>query len=397
MMIHCYSALLVLCSITMVVPVTLAHGEHVDDDAVDADHHHHDPVDASFTGGVHAYLRESGVWMAQRGFLAESAKRVAAVRGWDTEVDEFVIHMIAEVTSIPPWDGESRLQKAVEVLASRYQLTSTQSESVSDLISGVSADWLMTHDDALGACTLDAMEARAGGELITPELAALWTRQATEPLEDIAERFRYGIRRLLPELTPDQRKQIMADVRIINKRQNAMISTAEQWGIGDWSEDMWGLDRDPIQQKAKAQLEEAITKPAAQTSEPSAQSGKVAEILPASSQPQEMDNWGKYVQAFIKRYSLNDQQEQSAWRIHKRAIMLRRQAEARFDKRLEMLKKREAAKTAGGKRFVLSTQGQREYAVRELFNRMKSQLEKIPTRKQRELVDGKEAQSLIRK
>ena len=49
-------------------------------------------------------------------------------------------------------------------------------------------------------------------------------------------RFVEGDRRLLPELRPAQRERLLADVRVAQSRANALVSTAEQWGLGAWTE-----------------------------------------------------------------------------------------------------------------------------------------------------------------
>ena len=385
---------------------TLAHGVHVDGDADDADHQHEEEVDASFTGGLNDYLKRTGIWQRQRGFLAETAQRIATLREWDTDFDRFALRVITEVTAIPPWEGENRTERLLDLLSERYDLDSNQRESVSDIITRISTEWQKDHDDSLTACTLDAMEVRATGQLITPELAMLWTQQAGPALEDARERFTLATRRYMSQLRPEQREKVLADIRIANQRQDTLISTSEQWGIGHWTEALWGLDQDPIQQQAHARLERDIAQQAPETNSQPSEAARIVAVeakpasspaaeLPAkqaTSKSQDLDDWARYVHAFIKRYSLTEDQSQSAWRIHARVNELRQNSDRRFEHRIAELEKRDAKQSPRGERLLRSTRGQQQNITQGLFERLQTQLEKLPTRQQREAVESVQAQ-----
>jgi hypothetical protein len=252
------SRFLMLAGVLSFGSLAWPHGEHVDGDVLDADHQHEDEPDNDNVGDLNNYLQETGVWRLQSGFLALTAQRVAASNNWDTEADQFVLDMIREVSAIPPWQSEDRLGQAVELLGQRYSLTPAQRETAHDMIAKIARDWTTTHSDRITACTLEAMEVRAAGELITPELVSIWSKQASEPLEDVVESFTQAVRRFTRELNPDQRQRMISDIRLIKTRENALASMAEKWRIGTWTDETWGLDQDPVQQAARTRLESTL-------------------------------------------------------------------------------------------------------------------------------------------
>ena len=96
------------------------------------------------------------------------------------------------------------------------------------------------------------------------------------------------------------------------------------------------------------------------------------------------DEWARYVRAFIRKYHLNDEQQQRAWLIYHDA----KERDDVFDRRFQRQMKTLRAKAGESKneraQAALRERTERHQLERKrLFNQLKRRLERLPTRAQR--------------
>lgn len=339
-------------------------------------------------------------WNEQYGFMIDAVEQVYEQNGWDSESDLFSLEMVREVGALPPWEVRERLDRVKQMVGDRYLLTEKQTAEVQQLLIATNLELFSRHSERILQYALEAVETRAAGEPFTPDQVARWTALAEPVMRDAVRTFDSRVNEFAERLDPEQRALVEADLRAANGRVRDIEGMLEGWKRGEWNPADWGLDRDPIQMAAgETDVPDAVQagpqrpqrerpqRPArrprrispAGVAEAGAEDGRPSARQGASSQPD--DAWRRYVQEFIRKYELNDEQQQRCWLVYEdsrsrrdvfgerherqRAAILAAGASAQAQERLEELDKRW------------------EVDRERLFDRLKRRLDRIPTRAQR--------------
>ncbi|MBW7904435.1 MAG: hypothetical protein LC135_12120 [Phycisphaerae bacterium] len=109
-------------------------------------------------------------------------------------------------------------------------------------------------------------------------------------------------------------------------------------------------------------------------------------ITPLLNAPDEADEWTRYVEQFISRYRLDDDQAARCRLFLQQARERRRQYLVSRRERLEALRQR-TYRTAGDARLGREELSLLLRPLDDLFGELKARLERVPTRKQREAVE----------
>lgn len=348
-----------------------------------------------------------GDWGKHYRYLMDSVERVYDRNEWNSEADLFSVEVIRAVQSKPPWAFEERLDTFMQIVGDRYLLDEGQIATLESIIirEGISA--FTEHAPRIMQYAPEMIRARAEGQPITPEQVAKWSQLAEPVFQDVRNRFNRASREFIDELEPEQRELLKADIEATNHRLTDVYRMSKEWQKGGWSAEDWGLEDDPIQngvEQGTAPItlptpgvaiggaagppglpasggagdgRGAAPRPAGSPGLGSGD-GAAGEAAPApveetptatppavaarAQRPQmPADPWAKYVQSYIEKYALNEEQQQRAWLFYDDAI-----------KRRDLLAKRSAAPAGSiGK------------VHERLFSALERRLDQLPTRAQR--------------
>lgn len=324
-------------------------------------------------------VRGLGDWNEQYAYLSASIEQVYEKNGWDSEPDLFSLDAIREISRIPPWQVQDRLDALTELVGDRYLLDEGQKASFQALLMREAFDAFRENAPRILQYAPEALAARAAGEPFTPQQVARWTKLASPVFRDVRKRFERASREFVAELDPDQRELVQADLEASVRRLNDVERMSREWMQGKWSAADWGLERDPIQNPdggaealAEADHEsEAVDAPGSSAAAPAPAS------RPAPAGEDLRDPWALYVKEFILRYQLDDEQQQRAWLYYHDA---RRRAEIIG-----------AHGAVAGSRPSGAAPTRREADLERLFESLKRRLDRLPTRGQRKLAESRPA------
>jgi hypothetical protein len=352
--------------------------------------------------------RELGDWETHHAYAMSAMERIFERNGWDSEADEFAREVVREVDAIPPWAPQERLDRFMELFSDRYALDEPQERHFREVLLEESSRLFARQSGRIMQYAPEVIRTRAAQEPITAEQVARWATLMMPVLEDAARTNRRVVERLLPELDPTQQEMLRGDVEAHARRLDVLQQMARSWQQGEWRPEDWGLEEDPIQTGAVAsdqapQADQAD--PTARTpgerqaaavdeGESPAARDRSTNRLPAGGVPvpspaggvagggrhtgRDDHPWADYVRQFIRKYSLDADQERSAWRIYDSVTEQRRQLERRTGVRTAQappLTTQPATGPAAGFEPVT--------AHERLFEQLRRRLERLPTRAQR--------------
>lgn len=125
------------------------------------------------------------------------------------------------------------------------------------------------------------------------------------------------------------------------------------------------------------------TSKAAAPASGSAGSVRATASMPTISNPEDIDAWSKYVQAFIDKYQLDDRQKQQSWQIH--GELKKRAEEYRTAHKTDY----EAASRIENKTVATKELAELNKFVVGVFGELKARLDTIPTDEQRKVAEAR--------
>lgn len=345
-------------------------------------------------------------WDEQYSQMMDAIETVFVAQGWNSEPDDFSLKMIKETEAIPPWRVQERFDLFTSMLADRFQLDDSQVDALRQIMIRDSAQLFARNGDKIMSYALEAIQTRAAGEPFTPEQVARWSKLAEPVIQDARQTMEASTKEFMQHLKPEQQAKVQADFDALNKRADRLNEMSKDWKSGKWNPSEWGMANDPIQtgtyrppansarstepsegiekmsdEEMKRSLEGAIRSraerdnpgggvpPAPDGAAPSGNKADPGKTPAGKADTEPNDPWAKHVRDFIRRYKLQDDQQQKAWLFYKDAMQ-----------------RREAAVKAAAK--PSSQPQEKESAVTErLFDRLKQRLEILPTRAQRKAAE----------
>lgn len=374
-----------------------------------------------------------GPWEEHHGYMIDAMEKVFVQNGWTSESDVFALELSADIDSFPPWDYQSRFNALATAIGDRYLLSEEQQQAAAQIFARESVGLFMRHSDRIMDYSLDMLKTRAAGEAITPEQVARWVTLAEPVMNDARDRMNVVVKDFGRELDPEQRELLQRDLEAANRRLHDMDRMAVKWKRGEWSPDDWGLEDDPIQLEGEIRLMEqggpdlrakegaaddadAAAENAGASTDPS-QRDAASERQPSDRRPRpsgqaagggsptdqpgrerpaiapaaDEHEWARYVREFIRRYDLNEAQQNRAWAIYKDVRAYGERIEERVDKAVADLRQRQAATQDADARAKLDQQvASANQPLERIFEQMKRRLDRLPTRSQREEAQKKQ-------
>jgi hypothetical protein len=339
--------------------------------------------------------QELGNWDEHYEYMLDAAERVFERNGWESESDLFTLEMIREVGQIPPWAFQERYERAMQMVGDRYLLDEEQMASLQNRVIKMNVDLFSRHSDRIMQYAMEAVQTRAAGEPFTPEQVARWTQLAEPVFQDARRSVNAAAKEFMEELDPEQRELLQRDLDAGNRRMADVERLGQKWKRGQWDPHDWGLEDDPIQNPEGVVAAtpptnaEARAEPRGAGAEVGPTGATEPEPRPSErqrliSQPKDDDPWAKYVRAFIRKYHLNDEQQQRAWLVYRDAKDRDEVFERRFQRQLEALRGTAGSSDNERIRAALLERTEKHRTERDrLFGQLKRRLERLPTRAQR--------------
>ncbi|GEM_PF-910211 len=312
--------------------------------------------------------------------------------------------------SMPPagfWPTERMIELAIdritEKMAETYGFDEDQLWNTRDLLKSRFPQWMQDNRAELQALTNQWIETVMAGEPPTPEEVADWSNRALPLFEEFTGLVDETIEDMRTYLTPEQEVLLDGQKAFFQVGLNYMRDRLNTWKAGgyDWRTE-WPRSEEfrrqehvrqqRLQQEAEnARLAAMGIAPAAGNSAPdAAPAGRnpPAErklFLPKPGETDKaQDEWAVYVENFIKRYRLDEAQQNAARRFLRDQQELRDRYLRRKLPEIESLEQRQkAAQTDEERAKVRAEVEQLNRPIERYFQRLKDRLETLPTRKQR--------------
>lgn len=370
-------------------------------------------------------LRSLGNWEEHHGYLVNSMQEVFERNGWTSEEDEFALNMVSEVEAIPPWNMVERFDAMTRIMSDRYLLDEQQEQSFRRMVSKVASEVLSKHGERIMEYAGEVIDTRAAGRPIEAEQVAHWVELARPVMDDVRQRVQTAAEGFLDELSPEQREVFTRDLRAADRRFERLHERSEAWQRGEWSPADWGLSNDPIQTGTRVADAGAGEQPAgdAQPAAPDVPEGepgtrgvrqppRARQVRPPPDDAPQADasdgangddepaaaaragrrrggrpeatsndEWSRYVAEAIRRFRLNDAQQNSAWKVY-RDLANRRDA---------LIRKARPATAAPSAAASDKPSEKLAADVQRLFDDLKRRIDRIPTRAQRRAAESADA------
>ncbi len=257
--------------------------------------------------GVMNDVRALGEWPVQAERLNTMMDNMWRGNGWDEETDTFARKIAREVTNIPPWEFERRMEKITEMVTKRYAFDPAQADSFRSSIYRESLGFMFSNFEVISKHAGEYVVSRVRGEPLTAEQIARWTKESDPLIADAmsrVDRMRVNTRR---DANPRQKQLLRRDFDGFDRRMDDIVKQRAAWARGEWKPDAWGMQDDPVQvpQSRRVPPDSAEIRRAREET-PFAMVGRggLIDVLTANE-----TTWARYVRKFIERHELDAGQQ----------------------------------------------------------------------------------------
>ncbi|MGE0481409.1 MAG: hypothetical protein AB7Q17_13150 [Phycisphaerae bacterium] len=376
-------------------------------------------------------FQDLGPWEEHYGLMINAVERVYERNQWNSESDRFSLEVIREVESLPPLAIQQRFDTFINLFSDRYLLDENQEQSLRRLIARESNAVFVKHSGRILGYALEAIQTRAAGEPFTPDQVARWTQQAGPVFDEAKGAMQRVADEFNKQLDPQQQQLVRTDLDAAHRRLGTIDKMRQSWARGEWKPEQWGLDHDPIQMggdvpAAGAEPRTASNpnaaaspgqRPAAKPSQPASPTAPPVAVAtpnpgsvsppgaagPAAGGPQGTpaagpkgtpaaggsnpgadDPWARYVRAFVDKFKLNADQQQRAWTLYDEVKPRADTITKRYAERAKSVQRTHQGGEGGpADAAVKAVVAKEQSELERLFQQMKRQLDRLPTRAQR--------------
>ena len=289
-------------------------------------------------------------------------------------------------------------------LAKDYGFDEYQHEQMRELLHEHVPRFLNEHREELQSLWAEWVEALASKEPPDPEVAAAWADRFLPIVEEGRGLFQQVSEEMREFL--DDRQEVLLDgyLAVFETGTQALSNRLREFRAGGFNPEIhWPGYRDVRHRspeeikKIRQEMEDerlaamsgagSPSPPAVAEAAPPAEAKLAADtkVQPVRAKANEdKDEWARYVEAFIKRYQLNDEQKQKAYEFLRQQVERRNHYFLARGGEMERIEKMyKGAKS--GKQLELAGSAYQKLMqpVDRMFERLKQKLETLPTRHQR--------------
>ncbi len=298
-----------VCIFTVVLYASVGVADAGSGDAQDADKTGQRPSDAAMArfDSVMTDVRRMGDWPVQAERLNTMLDHMWRGNGWDSESDVFARDAAREVTNIPPWEFERRMEKITELVADRYAFNPTQRDRFRSNLYRESFGFIFNNFDVIAKHAGEFVSSRVTGQPLTPEQIARWTKESESLIADgMARADRMG-NTMRGNTDARQKELLRRDFEGFDRRMDDIIRLRAEWARGRWKPSDWGMQDDPIQSpQARSEAKRAIGD---RGSGSTALSDHIRRITAPDALLYDESTWARYVRKFIERHALDAGQQ----------------------------------------------------------------------------------------
>jgi hypothetical protein len=259
-------------------------------------------------------------WDEEAGRLRRAAESVWQRNGWNEESDTFAREVACEVTAIPPWDVVARLNLLTTRITERYGLTEEAASRFRTSLLGEAGRLLMHHGPVMIEKGREVLAARVRGEPYTPQQVAEWAKLLEPLLADAQVSADRLAEEIQPSLDAEHKLLLDRDRESFQKRTKYVDTMRTRWSDGKWQPTDWGLEADPIQNRAvppgPADPSVALGPDAPPVLVASAAAKLAVRTSLPKCVPYDPKTWITYVLKFEQRLDLDAGQKSAAESIH---------------------------------------------------------------------------------
>lgn len=325
-----------------------------------------------------AELKRLGEWEDNYEIIDNAIEVLWSQNQWTSEADLFARETLSEVAKIPPWEFDRRIDKLVERVADRYELSEANAARVKSMVYRESFGLIWNNAPVLFQQTREYVGQRLRGEPITPEQVAQWVEESESLMADWDQRRDRLVEGLSSAVDERHRELFEQDMQSLRRREGAVQKLRETWARGEWKPEDWGLQNDPIQRGGAVAA--GVSGPGFSPIERAAMQ-RLGQ-RPAVYYDWDPSTWEAYVRSFIALYQLDPGQITAAESIL--AELLARAADYVRAHHPEL------AEVPRGQRGT----DERYAEVRALFEELRTRLLRIPREAQIRAVRGRQPTTL---
>jgi hypothetical protein len=293
---------------------------------------------------------------------------------------------------------DSTINRITDRMAELYGLDEDQVWNTRDTLKARFPEWLKQNRDELQTLFVQYLEAVTGDDPPTPQEVADWAARAaplvqefTGLVDDTTEEMRGYLTDQQQVLLEGQKAAMQVVTNYLQQRlttwQNGGYDWTTEWPRSETFEMQETQRQRELQRETLAAKNRAMGLPADAGQEvaaggaPGAVAGSGVHTRPGSDAK---DEWATYVENFIKRYQLDEAQQNSAHKFLRSQQELRdRYLQRHFSDIKSLADKQKAAKDDDEKALVKTEYERLNKPIDGYFQRLKDRLETLPTRKQR--------------
>lgn len=294
------------------------------------------------------------------------------------------------------------INRITDEMGRHYGFDDDQVWNARDVLKSQFPDWFMNHRREIVPLMNEYVEMICDDEPPTPERVAEWVSRVQPLANDFMVRVEESAEELRDFMTEEQQQILSGELAAINVAVGQMNRRFEVWKRGgfDWETEWPGSERfhrEEVRRQQQLidqqnQAREEVWGPG--VSAEMLRDGEIV-IAPEIEEPQgkggggaspNKDAWEIYVEDFIKRYDLDEAQQNQAHKILRAQLEDRADYLRRIDGRVRELQRAfSKAKTEEEKARLREQVDRLNTPLQRRFELLKERLDRIPTRKQREV------------
>lgn len=279
---------------------------------------------------------------------------------------------------------QNAVNRLVDEMARQYNLDIDQAEQTRQIFSEAFPAWFEQNRGAVMQLVNEYLEAVTDNHPPSAQDASDWAARALPLVNEFAGMMRGSTDQMRGFLNDDQTMMLDSEMSVFNVSMGFVNQTLARWNDGGYRPEIeWpgSPDFEHYADNREAEIDAAIAD--ARGEAPKAAEGQPArQAKPAPAAAK--DEWTIYVENFVARYKLNEDQQNSAKQALRQAFSERDSYLSRKSEELDRVARQlQNAKTPEQRDSVRKAYEKLNEPIEGQFARLKEKLDKLPTRAQR--------------
>lgn len=251
-----------------------------------------------------------GEWSSQTEMIESFIRDVWRENHWDTEADRFAKDTMLQVSRIPPWRFEERMDKLIDRFSDRYELSPQQKVRFRSKLYRETFGLILRNAPMMANQTREYVSTRLDARPFTTEQVARWTIESEDLVADSFKRMDRISEALERDMSPEQRAILQRDFRSHERRKKYLLEQRSKWAKGQWRPEDWGLRNDPIQAGRVTQAEGTAggglpsDRPVRGNAPATGSLDRTPHKPDNRCVPEDESTWAQYVRQFIEKHRL---------------------------------------------------------------------------------------------